>query len=64
VANEYKGRVKVAFIDVDKEKELAQSCRARDVPHVVIFSGGEKVSDHGGHCQKDVITKILDKVLA
>lgn len=43
LASQYKGRVKVAKIDVDQNQALAQQFGIRSIPTLVLFKGGKPV---------------------
>jgi thioredoxin 1 len=44
LANDYKGRLKVAKVDVDHNQIVAQQYGVRSIPTLLIFKGGKVVS--------------------
>lgn len=48
IAAEMKGRVKVVKVDVDQSPDTTEKYRIQAMPTLMIFKGGEKVSEHVG----------------
>ncbi len=63
IADSYRGRVKVAKMDVDKNNATPQRYGVRGIPTLIIFKGGQVREQLVGWVAKDVIAKALDKHL-
>lgn len=48
LADEYKGRLNVAKVDVDHNQVVAQQYGVRSIPTLLIFKGGKVVGQHIG----------------
>ena len=48
VANEMKGKIKVAKIDVDQNPEIAQQYRIQAMPTLLLFKDGKVAAQHVG----------------
>tara|TARA_B100000886_G_C20360304_1_gene464901 strand:+ start:495 stop:821 length:327 start_codon:yes stop_codon:yes gene_type:complete len=60
VANEYKGKVKVGKVDVDKNQNTAMKYGVRSIPTLLLIKDGEVVNQLVGAVPKANITDILD----
>jgi len=60
----YKGRVAVAFIDVDKYPQQAQKLQIMTIPTQIIYDRqGKEVLRHIGFFPEDQLTAELDRIL-
>ena len=59
LAEEYKGRVTVAKVDVDSEKKLAQRHGVMSIPTVVLFEDGVEKERFVGIQPKETYTAAL-----
>ena len=60
VAEEYSGRAKVLKLDVDESPEIAGRYGVQSIPTLIIFKGGQKVSELvGGQNTKQSIGAAL-----
>lgn len=53
LAESYAGRVKVAKVDIDNEKELARRFKVMSIPTVVVLDNGEEVNRFVGVKDKE-----------
>jgi thioredoxin 1 len=61
LAQEYEGRVKVAKVDIDNEKELAKRFKILSIPTVVLFKDGVEVNRMHGVKDKGEYVAELEK---
>jgi thioredoxin len=64
LANDYKGRLSVAKIDVDGSPELAQRYGIQSIPTLILFRGGRVVDKRLGALPKDDLQQFVDAQLA
>lgn len=64
IAKSYKGRVKVAKMDVDKNMSTPQRYGVRGIPTLLIFKGGQVRDQIVGFVPREAIEKALDKSLS
>jgi thioredoxin len=62
LAGEYKGKIKVAKLDVDSNKEVASKYGVRGIPTLMLFKDGQVVDQIVGAVPKSRIKELLDKV--
>lgn len=62
LATEYEGRVKVAKINVDDNKETPTRYGVRGIPTLMLFKDGQVVDQIVGAVPKNRIKELLDKV--
>jgi thioredoxin 1 len=62
LAGEYKGKIKVAKLDVDSNKEIASKYGVRGIPTLMLFKDGQVVDQIVGAVPKSRIKELLDKV--
>jgi thioredoxin 1 len=63
LSEEYKGRVIIKIIEIDREKELTQNNRIRLIPTQIFFdSKNKEVFRHEGFMSKDDIKKVFQKM--
>lgn len=60
--NEHKGRLKVEFIDVSKDRDAAKRYRIKTIPTQVFFDqNGKEFHRHEGFMSKDDIIKVFEE---
>jgi thioredoxin 1 len=62
LAGEYKGKIKVAKMDVDANKQIAGKYGVRGIPTLMLFKDGQVVDQIVGAVPKSRIKELLDKV--
>ena len=62
LADEYKGKIKVAKLDVDSNKQIASKYGVRGIPTLMLFKDGQIVDQIVGAVPKSRIKELLDKV--
>jgi thioredoxin 1 len=62
LASEYAGKVKVAKLNVDENKETPARYEVRGIPTLMLFKNGEVVDRIVGAVPKSRIKELLDKV--
>ncbi len=63
IADEYKGRVQIAKLDVEKSQDIAMQFGVRSIPTLILFKGGVVEAQHVGILSKEQLTKLLDEKL-
>lgn len=63
LANDYDGRVKVAKLDIDENRQSAGQYGIQSVPTMIIFHNGQPVKKLVGLTPKDRIAAALDELL-
>ena len=63
VAEEYKGKIKVGKLDVDKNQNTSIKYGVRSIPTLLLMKDGEVVNQLVGAVPKSNITDILNEVL-
>ena len=61
IAASYRGRLRVAKMDVDKNTATPQRYGIRGIPTLLIFKGGQVQEQIVGYVNRDVIEKALKK---
>ena len=64
VAKQYKGKIKVAKVDVDQNQRIATQYAIRSIPSLYVFKGGKVVEQIVGAVPKHQIVSVIDGVLA
>lgn len=64
LAGEFTGKVKVAKLNVDENKETPGKYGVRGIPTLMLFKNGEVVDQIVGAVPKTRIKELLDKVIA
>ncbi len=64
LAAEYKGRVRVAKVNVDENGALAGRYQIRSIPTLLVLKGGQVVDQLIGAVPKESIQQMLDKHLS
>lgn len=63
LAEEYKGKIKIAKMDVDKNRETPVRFGIRNIPTLIMFKGGGVIQTIVGAQTKDNLEKELKKLL-
>jgi thioredoxin 1 len=63
LANEYQGKIKVAKMDVDKNRQTPARFGIRNIPTLILFKGGEVANTIVGAHPKSSIEGELKKLL-
>jgi thioredoxin 1 len=63
LAKEYKGKLKVAKLDVDSHQDVPQKYGIRSIPTLLIFKGGKVVDTIVGAVPKAKLLASVDKVV-
>ena len=63
LAGEYKGKIKVAKVNVDDNKKLAGDHGVMSIPTMILFKNGKVVDKVIGLVPKDRLKALLDKAL-
>jgi thioredoxin 1 len=63
LAEEYKGKVKVAKLNVDDNKQTPTKYGVRGIPTLMLFKNGEMIDHIVGAVPKARIKELLDKAL-
>jgi thioredoxin len=64
LASQYKGRVKVAKMDVDEHQRVPQQFGIRSIPTLLVFKGGRVVDTIIGAVPKGKLEESLKKALS
>ena len=59
LAQEYKDKIKIAKIDVDKEGELAEKYNIVSIPTILVFNKGEVVKQQIGAVPRPILEKMF-----
>jgi thioredoxin 1 len=63
IAEEYKGKVKVAKINVDENRKLAGNHGVMSIPTMILFKNGKALDKLIGLVPKDRLKELMDKAL-
>jgi len=63
VADDYKGKLKVAKMDVDRHQIVPQQYSIRSIPTLLLFKGGKVVDQIVGAVPKSKLEESLRKVI-
>ena len=61
IAKEFSGKVIVAKVDIDQNRETPTNYGVRGVPTLALFKGGELVEQIVGNHPKEKITELINK---
>lgn len=62
LATEFKGKVSVAKLDIDKNPDIAANFGVMGVPTLIFFKNGEVVDQHVGLLNEDALRKKLNGI--
>lgn len=60
---EYRGKVKIFPLDIDKNKQTASAYQVMSIPIMILFKGGKEVGRLMGLQNKGVLKEKLDNLL-
>ncbi|NND37276.1 MAG: thioredoxin TrxA [Gammaproteobacteria bacterium] len=63
VADEYKGRLSLAKVDVEENQNLAMQYGVRSIPTLMLFKGGVVEAQHVGMLSKEQLSQLLEDKL-
>ena len=63
IAQDYKGKVIVAKVNVDNERDIAAQYNVRGIPNLIIFNAGQPQEQLVGNVPEKQITDILNKFI-
>ena len=63
LANDYKGKVEFAKLNVDEAPFVASKFGVMSIPTIMVFKGGKPVQQAIGYQPKDQLKKLLDSTL-
>ena len=63
LATDYKGKLKVAKLDVDANQQTATRFNVRSIPSILLFKGGELVDTVVGAVPKQALVDKIEKHL-
>jgi len=63
IADEYKGRLQIAKLDVEESQTIAMQFGVRSIPTLIMFKGGVVEAQHVGMLSKEQLAKLLDEKL-
>jgi thioredoxin 1 len=63
IATEYKGKLRIAKVDVDSNQAIAMRYGVRSIPTLMLFKNGVVDAQQVGMLSKDNLKKILDAKL-
>ena len=63
LATQYKGKLKIAKVDVDENQQIAQQFGIRSIPTLLMFKGGKVVEQLVGAAPKAKLEDSIKKVL-
>jgi thioredoxin 1 len=63
IADEYKGSLQIAKLDVEENQSIAVKYGVRSIPTLMLFKGGVVEAQHVGMLSKQDLVKLLDEKL-
>ena len=63
IAQDYKGKVTVAKVNVDNERDIAAQYNVRGIPNLIIFNAGQPQEQLVGNVPEKQITDILNNFI-
>jgi thioredoxin 1 len=63
VSKDYDGRLQIAKMNVDENREVPAKFDIRGIPTLMLFKGGEMVDKLVGNCPKRELTAFIDRHL-
>ena len=64
IAAAYKGKLKVAKIDIDHNQKTPRDYNVRGIPTLMVFKGGKVQATQIGAVSKTQLARIIDKAIA
>lgn len=61
IASEYEGKVQVAKINVDENRDTSASLKVQSIPTLIVFKNGQEVDRYIGFKTKDELKRLLSK---
>ena len=62
-ATDYQGRLLVAKVDVDKQRQLAMKYSVRNIPTLLLIKGGEVVGKHVGALNRSRLDQFVQQAV-
>ena len=63
IAQDYKGKVIVAKVNVDNERDIAAQYNVRGIPNLIIFNAGQPQEQLVGNVPEKQITDVLNNFI-
>jgi thioredoxin 1 len=63
IADEYKGRLQIAKLDVEESQNIAMQFGVRSIPTLILFKEGVVEAQQVGMLSKEQLIKLLDEKL-
>lgn len=63
LSNEYQGKVKIAKINIDKEKNTTASFNISSLPTIIVFKDGREIKRISGQSDKQTLNKLIQGAL-
>jgi thioredoxin 1 len=63
IADEYKGRLQIAKLDVEENQAISMKYGVRSIPTLMLFKGGVVEAQHVGMLSKEQLIRLLDDKL-
>jgi thioredoxin 1 len=63
LSKEYEGKVKFAKVNVDDANEIAAKYNVFSIPTLILFKGGEVITQQTGASNSDTLKVLIDKAL-
>ncbi len=63
MAVDYGGRLRVAKVDVDKERGIAMKYAVRNIPTLLLFKGGQVVDQRVGALNRNALDEFVSKAM-
>lgn len=64
VAGAYQGKLQIAKMNVDENREIPGKHGVRGIPTLMLFNNGEVIATHVGALNKSQLTAFIDEQLA
>jgi len=61
IASEYEGKVQVAKINVDENRDTPANLKVQSIPTLIVFKDGQEVDRYIGFKTKDELKRLLNK---
>jgi len=63
LAEEFKGKVKIAKVNVDEQRSLAEKYKVMSIPTLILFKGGQILDQAVGARPKGELERFIQKAL-